>query len=350
MSSDPRRAGRLQHRTAWPDPGQGAGARLLRPPERAHAGRIAILTLLRDAGPEPAPDRLAAACRAGAGHRTGGDASTPRLLYRGLRQRGIYAPQPGWPLFYARLGCAMASMGAALWWAAGSEPTGCWSLSQRLLRLSLVVSFGAASISLHYGLPAFACATSNAARPNNQSGGSTMKLSSNSFTDGERDPGRLSPSASPTPRTTSAWAAISTRSSRGAMPRRHPVIRPHLPRPRRPEPGRRRQSGRPHGAGVAAARRFLPLAAVRSAGQPRRDRRRRVLQRRDAARQTGAAHARTTRARGSTITPGWFAGDNDMRGDYYGYDGPCPPWNDEIVHRYVFTLFALDVAEARCRR
>lgn len=39
----------------------------------------------------------------------------------------------------------------------------------------------------------------------------------------------------------------------------------------------------------------------------------------------------------------WFAGDNDMRGDYYGYDGPCPPWNDEIVHRYVFTVFALDL-------
>ena len=39
----------------------------------------------------------------------------------------------------------------------------------------------------------------------------------------------------------------------------------------------------------------------------------------------------------------WFAGDNDMRGDYYGYDGPCPPWNDEIIHRYVFTLYALDI-------
>lgn len=39
----------------------------------------------------------------------------------------------------------------------------------------------------------------------------------------------------------------------------------------------------------------------------------------------------------------WFAGDNDMRGDYYGYDGPCPPWNDEIIHRYVFTVYALDV-------
>lgn len=39
----------------------------------------------------------------------------------------------------------------------------------------------------------------------------------------------------------------------------------------------------------------------------------------------------------------WFSGDHDMRGDYYGYDGPCPPWNDEIVHHYVFTLYALDV-------
>jgi Raf kinase inhibitor-like YbhB/YbcL family protein len=40
---------------------------------------------------------------------------------------------------------------------------------------------------------------------------------------------------------------------------------------------------------------------------------------------------------------GWFASDGDMSGDYYGYDGPCPPWNDEIPHRYVFTVFALDV-------
>ena len=39
----------------------------------------------------------------------------------------------------------------------------------------------------------------------------------------------------------------------------------------------------------------------------------------------------------------WFAGDKDMAGDYYGYDGPCPPWNDTIVHHYVFTLYALDV-------
>ena len=40
---------------------------------------------------------------------------------------------------------------------------------------------------------------------------------------------------------------------------------------------------------------------------------------------------------------GWFESDKDMAGDYHGYDGPCPPWNDEIPHRYVFTVFALDV-------
>jgi len=40
---------------------------------------------------------------------------------------------------------------------------------------------------------------------------------------------------------------------------------------------------------------------------------------------------------------GWFAGDKDMAGNYFGYDGPCPPWNDSIVHRYVFTLYALSV-------
>jgi len=39
----------------------------------------------------------------------------------------------------------------------------------------------------------------------------------------------------------------------------------------------------------------------------------------------------------------WFANDPTMRGDYYGYDGPCPAWNDSIVHHYVFTLHAIDM-------
>ena len=28
---------------------------------------------------------------------------------------------------------------------------------------------------------------------------------------------------------------------------------------------------------------------------------------------------------------------------YGGYDGPCPPWNDELIHEYHFRLYALDV-------
>lgn len=41
----------------------------------------------------------------------------------------------------------------------------------------------------------------------------------------------------------------------------------------------------------------------------------------------------------------WFAQDPDMAGDYFGYDGPCPPWNDSLMHRYIFTLYALDIAK-----
>ena len=40
---------------------------------------------------------------------------------------------------------------------------------------------------------------------------------------------------------------------------------------------------------------------------------------------------------------GWFAADPEMAGPYFGYDGPCPPWNDERLHDYVFTLYAIDV-------
>ena len=39
----------------------------------------------------------------------------------------------------------------------------------------------------------------------------------------------------------------------------------------------------------------------------------------------------------------WFAGDPDMGGNYGGYDGPCPPWNDEIIHHYHFVIYALNV-------
>ncbi len=42
----------------------------------------------------------------------------------------------------------------------------------------------------------------------------------------------------------------------------------------------------------------------------------------------------------------WFAGDADMAGQYFGYEGPCPPWNDERLHHYHFVLYATDLV--RC--
>ena len=35
------------------------------------------------------------------------------------------------------------------------------------------------------------------------------------------------------------------------------------------------------------------------------------------------------------------AGNDSTKGQYFGYDGPCPPWNDEVVHHYHFAVFAL---------
>jgi len=42
---------------------------------------------------------------------------------------------------------------------------------------------------------------------------------------------------------------------------------------------------------------------------------------------------------------GWFAANPEMAGDYFGYDGPFPPFNDSLIHHYVFTVYALSVAQ-----
>ncbi|HEX5314345.1 MAG TPA: YbhB/YbcL family Raf kinase inhibitor-like protein [Gammaproteobacteria bacterium] len=39
----------------------------------------------------------------------------------------------------------------------------------------------------------------------------------------------------------------------------------------------------------------------------------------------------------------FLRGDPELEGKYYGYDGPCPPWNDERLHRYHFVLHATDL-------
>ncbi len=56
-----------------------------------------------------------------------------------------------------------------------------------------------------------------------------------------------------------------------------------------------------------------------------------------------SAAASKAGVRGLNNYTDWFAGDEQMKGDYAGYDGPCPPWNDELMHEYRFEVFALDV-------
>lgn len=65
------------------------------------------------------------------------------LLYRKLRQYGIYHPYPGWPGFLAKLAAACAVMGIALWAALGPDAfwttQGAWV---RASRLALLVAGG----------------------------------------------------------------------------------------------------------------------------------------------------------------------------------------------------------------
>jgi Raf kinase inhibitor-like YbhB/YbcL family protein len=70
-------------------------------------------------------------------------------------------------------------------------------------------------------------------------------------------------------------------------------------------------------------------------------------------RQGEDSNARILHGKPATPAPVGMRGLNDytkataanpaMKGEYYGYDGPCPPWNDENLHHYHFTVYALSV-------
>lgn len=55
-----------------------------------------------------------------------------------------------------------------------------------------------------------------------------------------------------------------------------------------------------------------------------------------------SAHASPVGVHGRNDYTAWFEGDPDMAGEWHGYDGPAPPWNDSIPHRYEFRVSALD--------
>ena len=68
------------------------------------------------------------------------------LLYRGLRQQGVYQPQPGWLSFVLKLVTAMGAMGIVLYFGMGNESG--WlqnNLLSRTIHLSWLVPLGAAT-------------------------------------------------------------------------------------------------------------------------------------------------------------------------------------------------------------
>jgi len=47
--------------------------------------------------------------------------------------------------------------------------------------------------------------------------------------------------------------------------------------------------------------------------------------------------------RGANVYTFFYPKDSELAGTRGGYDGPCPPHNDVMPHRYVTTVYALDV-------
>jgi putative peptidoglycan lipid II flippase len=75
-----------------------------------------------------------------------GACANAALLLRALRRRGIYAPQPGWRAFLAKLSFALCTMSAVLWLGSGPDPG--WLAMDavtRAVRLAELVVLGAAA-------------------------------------------------------------------------------------------------------------------------------------------------------------------------------------------------------------
>ena len=67
------------------------------------------------------------------------------LLYRGLRARGIYTPQPGWGAFSAKLAVALLALATGIYFTAGSDNLWLHASSlERVIRLSALISGGIA--------------------------------------------------------------------------------------------------------------------------------------------------------------------------------------------------------------
>ena len=68
------------------------------------------------------------------------------FLYAGLRKRGIYVPQPGWIVFFAKLIIAVAAMGALSWYSAAQFDWAAMQATPWLRALALLDIVGASAV------------------------------------------------------------------------------------------------------------------------------------------------------------------------------------------------------------
>jgi putative peptidoglycan lipid II flippase len=71
------------------------------------------------------------------------------LLYRGLRQRGIYVPQPGWARFWLKLLVALAAMAGVLWFGVSADAV--WIERSGLARVSWLAGAVVAGALTYFG-------------------------------------------------------------------------------------------------------------------------------------------------------------------------------------------------------
>ena len=148
-----------------------------------------------------------------------------------------------------------------------------------------------------------------------------MKLSSESFKDGDRIPDRFA-FCNPATEGHVSLAQTAIRISRGRTCRAVPDRSRSSAMIRRSQSRRRRKPGRTKCSGELAESRLLPLGPL----QPAHDTAPIGEGEFSDGVTRGANQVRPRREarRGINDFTGWFAADEQMSGDYYGYDGPCP--------------------------
>lgn len=70
------------------------------------------------------------------------------LLFRGLRQRNIYLPQPGWAVFTGKIAIALVALAATLWFGMGKETD--WLVASTWTRVGHLSALVAAGIGAYF--------------------------------------------------------------------------------------------------------------------------------------------------------------------------------------------------------